>query len=146
MGYSDLNPFLQMRKLKQPKFNDLTRSELANDGKCSSSPTALSQTFLLDRGRVFGTRCFGNKNSRITLCLSLLPVSLFTQGHYCLFSSPSSPSSLPFPFSFLSLSVSTWISVYSRVKCTEKHHYKVVSPTLGTCGRDPKRETVMRLS
>ena len=73
MGYSDLNPFLQRRKLKQPKFNDLTRSELANDGKCSSSPAALSQTLMFPpgQGRVFGTRCTGNKNSRITLYLSL---------------------------------------------------------------------------
>lgn len=79
-----------MRKLKQPKFNDLTRSELANDAKCSSSPTALSQTFLLDRGRVFGTSCVGNKNSRITLYLSL--------SSSCVSVSSGSLLSLLFPF------------------------------------------------
>lgn len=37
MGCDDLNPFLQMKKLRQQKFNDLPRSKLVNDGSVTQA-------------------------------------------------------------------------------------------------------------
>ena len=105
-----------MRKLKQQKFNDLTRSGLANDGECRWSPGTLSQilNFPLWQGKGVWYRFIQKKNSRITLCLSLSSSCIPVYSASLL--SPLSLS-LPLflPLLLLPLSVSTWSLVYSRV-------------------------------
>jgi len=181
-----------MQKLKQQKFNDLTRSGLANDGECRRSRYPESDTQL---SSLTGEGCLVPDSSRKrtvgshSACLSLLPVSLFTQH----LSPLLSPLSLPLPlflpllllplfqlgvwfipgcfcvvqsFNRVWLFVTPWTvthqallsmgfpkqeywsglpfpSPYSRMKYAENHHYNVDSPMAWSCGRDPKRDTVI---
>lgn len=97
MRCGDLNIFLQMRRLRQRKFNDLPRSALANDGSLTQAqvPWVAPSRFFPDRERVFGIIFIQNKN---TLCLSLLPVSPVARGLSSLLSFSPFPS-LPSPLS-----------------------------------------------